>query len=95
MTKKTEIVTLHSVGFRGIFGRNRSVKFTSSGATEAHLTTVGFDVRKLAGDFARSISAKRGDLRVTRYDDCERTDHGDGVTTVTIPIGVVVYTETL
>jgi hypothetical protein len=93
-----KLVTTYSVSFRGIFGRNRSVKFTSSNAAEVEATVPcddaegdafkAVDVKKLADDFASKIGAKRGDLRVTRYDNTE--DMGDGLYVVPITQGVIV-----
>lgn len=107
---RTRFVSLYSVSFRGIYGRNRSVKHTStSGGVEAPdfseakgvegsfispscAASVTF-VTGLAEAFATKIDAKKGDLRVTRYDNCEVSPEGTQV----IPImqGVVTFTRTL
>jgi len=96
--------TLYSVSFKGLFGRNRTVKFWSSNANtefpavenedpSAELTRLNAFIYDLADGALAEIKAKRGIVRVVRYAGCEINNHGDGVTTYTIPItqGVVVH----
>ena len=108
MSKRTG-VTLYCVGFKGVYGRNRSVKFTCSDPVEITPTIpfefegkveLGVDLQSRAWDYASKIGAKRGNLFVTRYDDCETDSYvcdaeGNTALTTVIPItqGVRVYSE--
>lgn len=96
-------VSLYRVSFKGIYGRNRTPKFTSKGEILAP-ADVASDPDKLrawvatvAEDFATDIDAKSGTLNVKRYDDCEVSSYEDGlsvITTYVIPVldSATVYT---
>jgi hypothetical protein len=94
MAKSVTLITLYSVCFKGLFGRNRSEKFRASDPFEAPDGIAPAEFCKdQANAFASNIGAKHGRLWVIRYDNSEKTDHGDGVTTYTIPITQGVKTD--
>lgn len=86
-----QLVTTYSVSFRGVFARNRSVKFTSSSARVLPLGLNGYDLVQAAKEFCGKIQAKRGTVQVTRYDNSE--DLGNGLYIIPITQGVIVYSE--
>jgi len=73
MAKRTGI-TIYSVSFRGVFGRNRTSKFCASDAAEAPSSVNGVDVKKLARDdtdHAGGLGLLRGLRgRVASYAGC-------------------------
>lgn len=105
--EKSRLATMYSVSFQGVFGRNRSAKWTSAQPCEVEPTItiadptcdgpgcmmLTVDLPTLASEYARKIGAKRGNLRVTRYDDCEILP--DGIAIIPITQGVSVYAETI
>ena len=98
MSKRVN-VTLYSVCFKGLYGRNRSVKFecspdfevTQEGADRAagNNITQGENlqvaIREQRDQFAGKIRAKSGKLWIVRYDDCE-VESGEGIESTLIPI---------
>jgi hypothetical protein len=104
------ICDTYSVSFRGIFGRNRSHKHTSSSPAEVKATVPttfpegdAVDVKALADAFVIMIGAKVGNIRVTRYENTEVISESsvDGpvnkgpLYSVPITQGVVVYAESI
>jgi hypothetical protein len=98
--KATRNATLFSASFRGIFGRNRSEKFTTerNGGVEAPEGIDTSEARNkwlydFAHAFAREINAKAGILRVTRYDNCEIYIDDPAVQVIPITQGVTILSE--
>lgn len=75
MAKETRKVPLYGVHFKGIFGRNRSVKFKANrDLVERPAGEVEVDfVTRIANAFAASIGPKDGLLRVVVYKEGEVT----------------------
>ena len=85
-----KIVTLHCVYFKGVFGRNRSVKFTCNSPFEAVTDAAGnTPLRELVATYAQAIGAKRGWVGVTRYDNCEIIDNDVQVIPITQGVDVI------
>ncbi len=90
------LATMYSVSFNGVFGRNRSVKHVGENPVEASggfVSSLGVDVAGMAQAYAVKIGAKRGTVRVTRYDNCEILDETSGLCVIPITQGVIVYNE--
>lgn len=96
-----KFVTLYSVIFQGLYGRNRTPKFYSSSANLVADESKGEDqawLKEVADKELALIKAKKGKVKVSRYLNCEvNTYESNGriLTSYSIPItcGQTVYSQ--